>query len=41
LALIGVYLLSAKEEEKSIMSSEVSSQYSAYRKSVGMLFPKM
>jgi protein-S-isoprenylcysteine O-methyltransferase Ste14 len=41
LILIGVYLLSAKEEEKGIMSSELSSQYSAYRKSVGMLFPKI
>ncbi len=41
LALIAVYLLSAKEEEKGIMSSALSSKYSTYRENVGMLFPKI
>lgn len=41
LVLIGVYLYSAKEEEAGMMAGEQSSSYSAYRKKVGMLVPKL
>jgi protein-S-isoprenylcysteine O-methyltransferase Ste14 len=40
LVLVGVYLLSAKEEEAGMVSGDQSSAYLAYRKKVGMLVPK-
>jgi len=39
--LVGVYLLSAREEEAGMISGDQSSAYLAYRKKVGMLVPKI
>jgi protein-S-isoprenylcysteine O-methyltransferase Ste14 len=41
LVLVGVYLLSAREEEAGMISGDQSSAYLAYRKKVGMLVPKI
>lgn len=41
LVLIGVYLYSAREEEKGFIASDYSAEYLEYRNRVGMLLPKL